>query len=142
MEWNIVLTKGDRLNSISLAQSIAAISMDLQDLHLLPVYLECSSTSLYCNDSKRPIGERSYGIFPVSASTGAGIRNLWLELKQAALNSTIETVGGQDTQETAVREHRNAHLLRKEFGSIRNVSGKQESMSLSMRSVRKSKLIR
>ena len=35
------------------------------------------------------VGEKPFRIFPVSASTGAGIRNLWDEIKQASLLNSV-----------------------------------------------------
>ena len=35
------------------------------------------------------VGEKPFRIYPVSASTGAGIRNLWDEIKQASLLNSV-----------------------------------------------------
>ena len=48
---------------------------------------EEGSASVQCTSGR--VGEKPFRIFPVSSSTGAGIRNLWEEIKQASLLNSV-----------------------------------------------------
>ena len=48
---------------------------------------EEGSASAQCTSGR--VGEKPFRIFPVSSSTGAGIRNLWEEIKQASLLNSV-----------------------------------------------------
>eukprot|EP01036_Dinobryon_divergens_P027706 gene27706-36522_t len=102
------------------------------------------------------VGEKPFRIFPVSASTGAGIRNLWDEIKQASLlNSVRFDKEGNESPipDQAVCEHRRANILRQQRKKTRpsssnsssssssSSSSKKNTIRLSSTSIRKSRIV-
>lgn len=89
--WQIILTKSDLLTTELLARSMLIVQDDLNKKQLI--------------DNKIfPWKHRI--IIPVSASSGAGIHNLWLELKECANQSSLPEVNFN------VREHIHANFIR------------------------------
>ena len=131
--WQVVLTKCDLMSAEDVARSMTVVESDLRDLirrnfdesgdrengHSRDI----TSVNLGNTNSTR---SRSPLIFPVSAHTGAGIQHLWRGLREQARRDTIVLKSdnngeGDDEGEGdsaglpahAVREHRNASLLRR-----------------------------
>ena len=93
--------------------------------------------------SSAKVGQKPFRIFAVSASTGAGIRKLWEEIKSA---SFFHSAAKDGLPTHAVREHKNAGLLRRKRGKSGLSAnaprhGNQSTIKLSRTSIRKSKVI-
>lgn len=117
-EWCLVLTKGDLMHCRDLAAAIQLVEEDLIAYGLLPAK-ECARrmalpVGVQAEDAN--IGCNSFGVFPVSASTGAGIHALWLELRATALLRAAPS-SGEESAAHAVREHAFAGALRKHHHS-------------------------
>lgn len=94
--WQIILTKADLLKTESLAKSILLVENDLNNNNLT-------------NSNIFPWKHRI--VVPVSASSGAGIHNLWLELKECANQTSLPEINFN------VREHINANIVRSNMNS-------------------------
>jgi len=103
IKWQVVLTKADLLDSLSLAASVVTVRDDLCALGVLQ--------SLTTDDRRQETEDRVTSDFdmirPVSASTGAGVNTLWRDLLRH-IDSSIQPQGAQQ----AVREHVMASRLR------------------------------
>ena len=122
--WLVVLTKCDLMSPAMVARSILATEQDLiangLGLGLGQGYVEDA------DDQTTPshIPSQTTGlVVPVSAATGAGVQRLWLRLLHQARLSTLDAPSQNDNAPSqipsqmnpfAVREHRNAALLRKQ----------------------------
>ncbi len=96
--WQIILTKSDLLTTESLAKSMLIVEDDLNKKNLI-------------NNKLFPWKHRI--IIPVSASSGAGIHNLFLELKECANQSSLPEVNFN------VREHIHANFIRSNIMNIK-----------------------
>lgn len=99
--WQIVLTKCDLLTTIELAKCVTIINDDLKNV----------TKRLNPDDNSEDENDLlSNRIMLVSASTGAGIHQLWLDLKKCAHSTSISP---SPTLEHVVREHENSEKLRR-----------------------------
>ena len=103
--WQIVLTKCDLLTTIELAKCMTIINDDLKEVTKRP-----KTDDFYNNDDIDDNDLLSNRIIPVSAATGAGIHQLWLDLKKCAFSTSISP---SPTLEHVVREHENSKKLRR-----------------------------
>jgi GTP-binding protein len=97
--WQVVLTKGDLLTAHELAQALEIVQQDLS-------YVVGSRGKPVSVDSLPPI-------IPVSANTGAGVKQLWDSLRKTAYRSTLEEGKCDNLPDHAVREHSKAFLVRR-----------------------------
>lgn len=92
-EWAIIMTKADLLSVDALAKSMTIVENHITDA-LGVEYINKYNSVMMSSNSKT--------IIPVSASTGAGIHQLWLEIKDCSKKNASNDVLGN---EFAVREH-------------------------------------
>ena len=134
--WLVVLTKCDLMSPTMVARSILATEQDLI-ANGLGLGLGSEVGPDYVNDedgdevqdgeTRTTLNQTtSYQgmVVPVSAATGAGVQRLWLRLLHHARLSTIDHTDSNAPSQSidspsqinpfAVREHRNAALLRKQ----------------------------
>ena len=97
--WQVILTKGDLLSPYELAQAIEIVQRDLSEV---------------VGSRSKPEGlELLPPIIPVSANTGAGVKQLWENLRNIAYRSTLEEGKPDNLPEHAVREHAKGFLVRR-----------------------------
>ena len=98
--WQVILTKGDLLSAHELAQALEIVQEDL---------------SYVVGSRGEPVGVNSLPpIIPVSANTGAGVKQLWDSLRDIAYTSTLDEGKPDNLPDHAVREHVKAFMVRKE----------------------------
>jgi GTP-binding protein len=96
--WQIVLTKADLVTTYELAQTLQLVQNDL----------------MYVIGTRgRPARESALlPVVPVSASTGAGIKQLYQGLEKTAFRHTASDAA-DNLPPHAVREHKDAFLVRR-----------------------------
>ena len=134
LPWLVVLTKCDLMSPTMVARSILATEQDLianglgLGSEVGPAYVNDEDGNEVQDEETRTTLNQTTGyqgmVVPVSAATGAGVQRLWLRLLYHARLSTIDHTDTDSPSQIydapsqinpfAVREHRNAALLRKQ----------------------------
>lgn len=108
-----MLTKSDLLSAEELASCVLVIQDDLKGLGVWPQSSSSedptASISLK-SDEHNELQKIFAKIRPVSAATGAGIKNLWKDITECVQSSTRSS---STSSPAAVKEHYLANTLRK-----------------------------